>query len=84
MKDDESEARQVSAARLIADRGRDQVAPMVSGWRLDEAVPEVAGKQWLEIPSADHDNVLITDFPIYATVAEWFLRHTRHQTANGS
>ena len=77
-------AKQLSIPTLIAHGDRDRVVPMASGRRLYEAVPEVAGKQWLEIPSADHDNVLITDFPIYATVAEWFLRHTRPQAANGS
>jgi hypothetical protein len=31
--------------------------------------------QWIEIPGADHDNVLITDFPIYAAIAEWMFKH---------
>jgi hypothetical protein len=28
-----------------------------------------------KIPNADHDNVLVTDDPIYASIAEWMMRH---------
>lgn len=31
--------------------------------------------RWVEIPRADHGNVLITDFLIYAEMAGWTLRH---------
>lgn len=60
---------------LVAHGTKDRVVPIEAGRRLYEALPGSLEKQWVEIPGADHDNVLITDFPIYATVAEWMLRH---------
>lgn len=62
---------------LIAHGTKDHVVPMESGKRLFAALPETIGKKWVEIPGADHDNVLITDFPIYATLAEWMLIHVK-------
>lgn len=59
---------------LLAHGTADQAVPMSSGKRLFDAFPEP--KRWIEIPGAGHDNVLITDFPIYAEIAAWFLAHT--------
>ncbi|MES2923574.1 MAG: alpha/beta fold hydrolase [Verrucomicrobiota bacterium] len=59
---------------FIAHVTADRVVPMVSGWRLFESLPDTTLKKWQEIPGADHDNVLITSFPIYADIAEWMLR----------
>lgn len=33
-----------------------------------------------KIPNADHDNVLVTDYPIYADIAEWMMLHVHRQT----
>lgn len=60
---------------LIAHGSVDRVVPVESGRRLFEALPVRLEKRWIEIPDADHDNVLITAFPVYAEVAEWMLRH---------
>lgn len=60
---------------LIAHGTGDVVIPMACGRRLYDALPAGLEKRWIEIPGADHDNVLITDFPIYAEMAEWMLRH---------
>lgn len=60
---------------LVAHGTADSVIPLECGRRLYEALPATLEKRWVEIPGADHDNVLITDFPIYAEMAEWFLRH---------
>lgn len=62
---------------LIAHGTADRVVPIECGKRLFAALPASLEKKWVEIPGADHDNVLITDFPIYATIAEWMLRHVR-------
>lgn len=62
---------------LIAHGSADRVVPLVSGRRLFDSLPVGLEKRWVEIPGADHDNVLITDFPIYAEVAEWLLSHVR-------
>jgi len=34
-----------------------------------------AGNPWLEVPEAEHNNILVTDFPLYAAMAHWLLEH---------
>lgn len=58
---------------MIAHGTADRVIPLECGRRLYEALPAAIEKRWVEIPGADHDNVLITDVPIYAEMAAWFL-----------
>ena len=60
---------------LVAHGTADRVIPIECGRRLYAALPSGIEKRWIEIPGADHDNVLITDFPIYAEMAEWMLRY---------
>ncbi len=60
---------------LLAHGTADRVIPMECGRRLYDSLPAGLEKRWVEIPGADHDNVLITDFPIYAELTEWMLRH---------
>jgi len=60
---------------LLAHGTSDRVIPIACGRRLYDSLPPGIEKRWIEIPGADHDNVLITDFPIYAEMAEWMLRH---------
>lgn len=62
---------------LIAHGTKDPVVPFESGRKLFDALPADTTKQWVEIPGADHNNVLITDFPIYATISEWMLKYVR-------
>jgi alpha-beta hydrolase superfamily lysophospholipase len=68
-------AKQVTMPTLVAHGTADRVIPLEAGRRLYEALPEALEKKWVEIPGADHDNVLVTDFPIYAAMAEWMVRH---------
>lgn len=60
---------------LVAHGTSDHVIPIECGHLLYAALPPGIEKHWVEIPTADHDNALITDFPIYAEMAEWMLRH---------
>ncbi|MGV3661943.1 MAG: alpha/beta hydrolase [Prosthecobacter sp.] len=60
---------------LLAHGTADRVIPLECGRRLYEALPAGIEKRWVEIPDAGHDNVLVTDFPIYAEMTEWMLRH---------
>ena len=60
---------------LLGHGTADRVIPMQCGRRLYAALPSNIEKRWIEIPGADHDNVLITDFPIYAEMVEWMLRY---------
>ncbi len=69
-----SSAPSIACPVLMAHGTTDRVIPMALGKRLFEALPDAGDKQWIAIPDADHNNVLITDFPIYATLAEWLLK----------
>lgn len=60
---------------FIAHGTADRVVPIASGRRLFDSLPATTVRKWGEIPGADHDNVLVTDFPIYADIAEWMIRH---------
>lgn len=58
---------------LIAHGTTDHVSAIACGKCLYDSLPATTPKKWIEIPSADHDNVLITAYPIYADLAEWML-----------
>lgn len=60
---------------LVAHGTEDSVIPLAFGKRLFEAIPAATRKKWIEIPGADHNNVLVTDFPIYAEIAGWMLQN---------
>lgn len=70
--------RQASAIRIptfIAHGTADSVIPLAAGRRLFDSLPPATIKQWTEVPGADHHNVFVTDFPIYADTAAWLLAH---------
>jgi uncharacterized protein len=60
---------------FIAHGTADRVIPLASGRRLFDSFSQTPCKKWQEIPGADHDNVLITSYPIYADIAEWMLNN---------
>jgi uncharacterized protein len=62
---------------MMAHGTADRVIPLSSGQRLYSALPKNLTQQWVDVPGADHHNVLITDFPIYATIAHWMLHHVK-------
>lgn len=66
---------QLQCPVLIAHGTSDHVIPIDCGRRLYAALPDTLEKRWVEIPGADHNNVLITDFPLYSQLAAWFLQH---------
>jgi uncharacterized protein len=70
-------ASRLSIPVLMAHGTADRVIPIESGRRLYQSLPLTTEKMWNDVPGADHHNVLITDFPIYAAVARWMLRHMK-------
>jgi pimeloyl-ACP methyl ester carboxylesterase len=60
---------------LVAHGTADQTIPLTAGHRLFDSFPQNSQNKWVEIPGAGHDNVLITDFPIYAEIAAWMILH---------
>ena len=59
---------------LVIHGESDKTIPVASGKKLYQSFPSDLEKQWLVVPEAGHNNILITDYPLYATMAEWFLR----------
>lgn len=60
---------------LVAHGTRDEVTPLSGGKELFQSFSASHEKRWIEVPGATHNNVLVTDYPVYADVAEWMLRH---------
>jgi uncharacterized protein len=58
---------------LIGHGDEDRFVPPDHARRLFDAVPG-AKKQFLNIEAAGHHNVLITEAPVYATIAEFFTK----------
>ena len=68
-------AAELRVPTMVIHGDSDRYVPTKGGEALYESLPETTEKSWVTVPAADHNNVLITDFPLYATAAEWFLTH---------
>jgi pimeloyl-ACP methyl ester carboxylesterase len=68
-------AQQLRIPTFVIHGNADTMVPTASGKALYDSIPSGTEKRWLEVPGAAHSNVLVTDFPLYATIAEWFLDH---------
>lgn len=71
--DSSEKARRIRIPTLVVHGDDDEIIPTASGKALFDAIPEATEKRWIEVPGAGHQNVLVTNFPIYATMARWFL-----------
>jgi len=67
-------AEAVTIPTLVAHGTSDSLIHTESGQSLYQHFAS-ANKKWIEVPEGDHDNVLITPMPLYATMAEWILRN---------
>lgn len=70
-------ARHLTIPTLVACGTADPVIPLFSAKNLFNAIPAGTPKRWVEIPAANHDNVLVTSYPIYADITEWMLRNVK-------
>jgi uncharacterized protein len=68
-------APKIKAKTLVIHGERDEMAPPSAGKSLFDSLPKGKGNEWLLIPEAGHSNILITDYPLYATMAEWLLKN---------
>ncbi|MGJ8645173.1 MAG: alpha/beta hydrolase [Luteolibacter sp.] len=66
---------QVKANTLVVHGEDDKMIPPSRGKALFNSLPEHTEKEWLLLPDAGHSNILITDYPLYAKMAEWLLSH---------
>jgi len=62
----------VRAPTLVVQGEQDELISMERAQRLFDAFS--AEKRFVAVPGAKHANVLRTDMPLYATMAEWFVR----------
>jgi pimeloyl-ACP methyl ester carboxylesterase len=62
----------VHAPVLVVHGDRDELVGIARAHRLFEAFG--TDKRFVTVPGAGHGNVLRTDMPLYATMAEWYLR----------
>ena len=68
-------AASVAAPVMIVHGDADNSVPTRAGKELFAAFREGNGKRWLSVPGADHNNVLVTDYPLYAEMGAWLLGH---------
>ncbi len=73
--DSKATASRIRCPVLMAHGTSDSAIPVALGRSLRDGLPAGATTAWVEIPQADHDDVLITEFPVYAEMAEWMLHH---------
>ena len=59
---------------LVGHGDQDRFVTPDHAKRLYEAVNPSVKKQFLDVPGAGHHNILVTDAPVYATVARFFLQ----------
>lgn len=67
-------AAQIRCPVLMAHGTADTFIPPASGLRLHAAMTHTKTRRWLEVPGAGHTTLFTTDFPLFATLAEWLLR----------
>ncbi len=66
---------------MVAHGTADSLFPLERGRALYEALPAKDNK-WVVVEGGEHDNVLITPMPLYATMAAWYLDHMRPDAGN--
>lgn len=66
--------REFLASRLLVIHGEadGMIAPS-AGKALSDALPLNKVNEWLLVPDAGHDNIPITDYRLYSTMAEWLV-----------
>ncbi|MEO0446887.1 MAG: alpha/beta fold hydrolase, partial [Verrucomicrobiota bacterium] len=65
-------AQRVTVPVFLAHGPKDRIISMKRGRSLYEAMASEK-KRWVEVPGANHHDILITDFPLYAMMAAWML-----------
>ena len=68
-------AAQVRLPALVVHGTEDRLIPPARGRALLAALGST-DKQWVPVPGAGHQDVFVTDMPLFATMARWMLRQT--------
>ena len=67
-------AANIKVPMLIAHGDHDTSVPFTTGRALFDAVPEAVGKEWVVLEGTDHGDALISEFPLFATIARFYLQ----------
>ena len=67
----------VTAPVFIAHSDDDTLIPLAQGQRLYEAYGS-AEKTWTLVKGGGHNRILVTDYPLYAEMAAWYLKYLRN------
>ena len=67
-------ANSVTVPVLVAHGTDDSLIDLAHGKTLYDSFAS-ADKKWVEVDGGDHHNVLTTPMPLYATMADWVLKH---------
>lgn len=85
--DPASVASKISLPLLMLHGDQDRVIDITQGKALYDAYASQItnhtakiDKTWLTVEGANHHNVLVTEAPVYATMADWLLRHLQPVT----
>jgi alpha-beta hydrolase superfamily lysophospholipase len=68
-------AARIGIPTMVVHGDSDTTVPTAAGKKLYAAFPGPGERKWLTVPSAGHNNVLVTDYPLYAAMGDWLLRH---------
>lgn len=64
----------VSTPILVAHGDKDSLISLSQGQQLYQAYAS-PDKAWIVVPSGDHDRILVTEYPLYAEMAAWYLKY---------
>ena len=67
-------ANELTLPVMVAHGNQDKLIPIDSGRKLFDSF-ESDEKRFVTVEGGTHDNVLVTSMPLYAIMAEWFLKH---------
>jgi|GEM_PF-3103438 len=67
---------------MVVHGDSDKSVPIAAGKKLYKSLPDSIAKQWLTVPGAGHNNVLVTDNPLSAAMGEWMLKHITPQSGD--
>jgi uncharacterized protein len=65
-------ANKITRPALVAHGDVDSLVSMERGKRLFNAIGS-REKLWITVPGANHNNIFITDMPLFAAMGEWFI-----------
>lgn len=68
-------AAKIMIPTMVVHGDSDKAVPTAAGRKLYLAFHGATEKRWLTVPGAAHNNVLVTDYPLYSAMGEWLLGH---------